>query len=786
MDVVGALGFVIVGLLLVLVVWFRIRIDPGQRDHRELRSQASDIWAWFAAFEQRGGRVQDVEGLSAIDDLRGRSIPWRASGQAIGILGIAALCSLLGWPIWIPLGIILLIVVAGGYIAEYHVFLTDQMRERWRYEKDRGRLLGGLTAKGIVLCGAVMAIWIAADLMRAGGIGILAAAALIAIGTVLIDRCHLPARWIESRIRDRHHAEFAAETTSDTVLYLRSFDDDRALIYAPLATRGWYAPLVPQRVRFEELVETWTFNNASSVVAIGRPGERRPRLGAERTYWTDETWQEAVRHTAARCKAVILVTGVTEGLGWEIETLADMGVLGKTLLLLPPDTPENTRLRYERIVGSMPGRHDVLIEGALPLRAVPALGYTGDGDLVHYTSFGRDWASYVLAEIHLLGTLSWGRSFEDAGNITRFVNLSKDPVAQALWALRMPGGTDLANRLLDEAVTTTDAFTAARAKLDIARAAVLLATGGTSAQVVEALNAPVLHDGPVEPDADGESLRGRAAIRVRAGGAAPDDLFALVLPEDLVRSSREHRTERIPVPEQAKIIKLWQRTVQLQEQDQHAAAIETARAAGVLAQRAGFMLAAAQSDTFVAESLGVFGHRNEAANLARDVLARDLPDEVKIAGNRLLAIDVQGCATQVLIDSTPLSAEGRAEQMQALEVQYHRQRAAGKRSDAAETAQRLSLHGVQEGETAKARRWGEAALAEFKELGLPGEQAQTLITLGRAALGDRMFAEAAERAQYALALIEQNDFANMRRDALLLAKLAADGHTRGDSPPSPT
>ncbi|MBX3115778.1 MAG: hypothetical protein KF808_00355 [Cryobacterium sp.] len=670
-------------------------------------------------------------------------------------------------------------------MAEYRVFLVDRMSERWRYEKDRGRLLGGLVVKGVTLCGAVVVIWIAMDLISAGGAGILVASVLIVIGTVLIDRCHLLPRWIESRIRDRHHAKFAAETTPETVLYLRSFGDDRTLVYAPIASRSWCAPLIPQRVRFEELVESWTFNQASSVVAIGRPGERRPTLGAERTYWSDETWRDAVRRTAARCKAVILVAGVTEGLRWEIETLADMGVLGKTLLLLPPDSPENTRLRYERIAGSIPGRHDVLVEGALPLRAVPALGYTADGDLVHYTSFGRDWAAFVMAEIHLLGTLSSGWSFEKAGNMMQLVEVSEDPVAQARYALRLPGGADLANGLLDEAVTADGATMATRIRLDVARAAVLLASGGTPAQVVEALSTRASGDGQVEPDADSVALLDRAITLAKSGGSAPDDLFALVLPEDLFHSGRKLRSERIPASTQVKVSGLWQRTVQLQEQGEHTAAIDSARASGGLARHAGFQLTAAQSDVFVAESLDKLGRHEEAAELAREVLSRDLPDEVKILGTKLLAIDVQDHATQVLIGATPMSADGRREQVRALERHYHRQGAAGRRSSAAETAQRLALYFVEEGQTANARRWGEAALAQFGEIGLPGEQAQTSITLGRAALGDRLFAEAAERARYALELIEENDFASMRGDALLLAKLAAEGDSSTDSDDPP-
>ena len=194
------------------------------------------------------------------------------------------------------------------------------------------------------------------------------------------------------------------------------------------------------------------------------------------SYWTDETWQEAVRRTAARCKAVIVVAGTTEGLGWEISTLSEMGVLGKTLLLLPPDTPENTEQRYRRITAASNREHDALVDDRLALSAIPAMGYTAGGELVHYVSFGRDWAAYVSAETHLLRTLSGTQQFEDVGNLTRLEEITEDPVAQAFALSVRMGRPGDGRQLLDDLLADGDALTDAdRERVAIARAAALLA-----------------------------------------------------------------------------------------------------------------------------------------------------------------------------------------------------------------------------------------------------------------------------------------------------------------------
>lgn len=102
---------------------------------------------------------------------------------------------------------------------------------------------------------------------------------------------------------------------SPPVLYLRSFDDDRraARIKGALTEEEHLRSVVSQIGPF---------------VAIGRPGESLPSVGAMRVYVGDERWQATVEDLLRTAKLVIIRTGGTHGLGWEIE---------RAVRVLPPE-----------------------------------------------------------------------------------------------------------------------------------------------------------------------------------------------------------------------------------------------------------------------------------------------------------------------------------------------------------------------------------------------------------------------------------------------------------------
>jgi hypothetical protein len=103
------------------------------------------------------------------------------------------------------------------------------------------------------------------------------------------------------------------------VLYLRSFaDDDQALIDdegSALARRSMQLLRPPSPE--EELAAF--LRRLGPVVAIGKPGEPLPELGAARLYVAHDAWQAKVRSLMAQAGLVVVRVGTSPGVLWEIE-----------------------------------------------------------------------------------------------------------------------------------------------------------------------------------------------------------------------------------------------------------------------------------------------------------------------------------------------------------------------------------------------------------------------------------------------------------------------------------
>jgi TM2 domain-containing membrane protein YozV len=105
------------------------------------------------------------------------------------------------------------------------------------------------------------------------------------------------------------------------VVYLRSFEADSEILLRP---DGFWNKVVTiffgYAVTFspeQELAEI--LNHVGPVIAIGKPGEPLPELGAARIYVGDADWKAKVTDMMARSRLVIIRTGATPNLQWEIE-----------------------------------------------------------------------------------------------------------------------------------------------------------------------------------------------------------------------------------------------------------------------------------------------------------------------------------------------------------------------------------------------------------------------------------------------------------------------------------
>lgn len=124
-----------------------------------------------------------------------------------------------------------------------------------------------------------------------------------------------------ARLSDRRIAAVTAQMPEGVpVLYLRSFDDDKAAA----VFRG-------DLTEEEQLVRALT--PIGPVIAIGKPGESLPLAGAHRLYVTDDRWQAEVASLMQRARLIVIRSGLTPGLAWELDTVLRLDTPSKLMLL---------------------------------------------------------------------------------------------------------------------------------------------------------------------------------------------------------------------------------------------------------------------------------------------------------------------------------------------------------------------------------------------------------------------------------------------------------------------
>jgi hypothetical protein len=132
------------------------------------------------------------------------------------------------------------------------------------------------------------------------------------------------------------------------VLYLRTFTDDpRLAAVAPHTVvqglgSGSEATSM-QSFHTEEQQLGAAVAPFGKLVAVGRPGERLPEVGAERLYLPHDDWQDAVQRLMAGARMVVLVLGLGPSLRWEIGQVVQR-VPPERLVLLVPMTAETYEL----------------------------------------------------------------------------------------------------------------------------------------------------------------------------------------------------------------------------------------------------------------------------------------------------------------------------------------------------------------------------------------------------------------------------------------------------------
>ncbi|MBR0237643.1 MAG: hypothetical protein IJQ39_06115 [Thermoguttaceae bacterium] len=134
------------------------------------------------------------------------------------------------------------------------------------------------------------------------------------------------------------------------ILYLRSFNDD-------FETNK---PLVGADFNTEEEILVKSLKNLGMVVAIGRPSEPAPPLGAKRIYVSNDQWQDKVQELSADARLVVLRLGETEGLKWEWEFCLDtIEDISKLLLIVPASISSNQDYIDQLVLKIKKQRNDI-------------------------------------------------------------------------------------------------------------------------------------------------------------------------------------------------------------------------------------------------------------------------------------------------------------------------------------------------------------------------------------------------------------------------------------------
>ncbi|MFC8716190.1 hypothetical protein [Kitasatospora sp. NPDC057198] len=178
-------------------------------------------------------------------------------------------------------------------------------------------------------------------------------------------------------------------------LYLRSFEDDvrRTALEEnrhPAPGPGAAVSDLSLSVQTEEEQLARLLRPVAPMVAVGRPGERLPLVGARRLYLPIDDWQDTVLDLMRRARLVVMAVGLGPGLLWEFGEATRL-LPAERLVLLLSDREEYETFRAQ----AAPPRPD-----AAPPR--PALPPYPDGEppedlaFTGAVYFDGDWAPHLV------------------------------------------------------------------------------------------------------------------------------------------------------------------------------------------------------------------------------------------------------------------------------------------------------------------------------------------------------------------------------------------------------
>jgi len=140
----------------------------------------------------------------------------------------------------------------------------------------------------------------------------------------------------------------AAPSSVGSIVYLRSFAD-AAAAGLPGADRGGLLYAFATATEEEQLMRV--LSEAGPTIALGRPGESLPELGARRVYVEDAVWQSTITEWLKAARLTVLRVGGSAGLLWELEMVRGLLAPDRLVLLIPRDELSRLSDYASRVLG---------------------------------------------------------------------------------------------------------------------------------------------------------------------------------------------------------------------------------------------------------------------------------------------------------------------------------------------------------------------------------------------------------------------------------------------------
>jgi hypothetical protein len=161
------------------------------------------------------------------------------------------------------------------------------------------------------------------------------------------------------------------------VLLLRSFADD----VAGITPSALIPRLLWRRKRLEETIGK-ELAQAGPFVAIGKPGETLPQIGAQRLYVADTDWQEVVKSYIAYADPIILIAGKTTWVQWELAAIVATARAAHLLIVFPRTSEAERAARWQNLKPALANTHWSAAADAVDIAGALAVVVRSEGFLV--------------------------------------------------------------------------------------------------------------------------------------------------------------------------------------------------------------------------------------------------------------------------------------------------------------------------------------------------------------------------------------------------------------------